>query len=312
MIHHLPSTAETVALGFWDARRKAVLRVASGDQVTVDTLSGELEELPLDESLILPEHRAVLTGAARGPGPHLLTGPIWIDGAEPGDVLEVRIIDVKLRQDWGWNLIEPLLGTLPEDFPTQRRLHIPIDRDRRLAHLPWGLELPLDPFFGNFGVAPPSNYGRITSIIPREHGGNMDNRSLTQGTTVYFPIFNEGALFSVGDGHAVQGDGEVCLTAIETSLTGTFELIVRKDIKISIPRAESPTHYISMGMHEDLDSAARIALREMIKWIVELSGLAAVDAYTLCSIAADMRISQLVDINKGAHCMLPKSVISLR
>jgi acetamidase/formamidase len=312
MIHHLPSTAETVALGFWDARRKAVLRVASGDQVTVDTLSGELEELPLDESLILPEHRAVLTGAARGPGPHLLTGPIWIDGAEPGDVLEVRIIDVKLRQDWGWNLIEPLLGTLPEDFPTQRRLHIPIDRDRRLAHLPWGLELPLDPFFGNFGVAPPSNYGRITSIIPREHGGNMDNRSLTQGTTVYFPIFNEGALFSVGDGHAVQGDGEVCLTAIETSLTGTFELIVRKDIKISIPRAESPTHYISMGMHEDLDSAARIALREMIKWIVELSGLVAVDAYTLCSIAADMRISQLVDINKGAHCMLPKSVISLR
>jgi acetamidase/formamidase len=312
MIHHLPSTAETVALGFWDARRKAVLRVASGDQVTVDTLSGELEELPLDESLILPEHRAVLTGAARGPGPHLLTGPIWIDGAEPGDVLEVRIIDVKLRQDWGWNLIEPLLGTLPEDFPTQRRLHIPIDRDRRVAHLPWGLELPLDPFFGNFGVAPPSNYGRITSIIPREHGGNMDNRSLTQGTTVYFPIFNEGALFSVGDGHAVQGDGEVCLTAIETSLTGTFELIVRKDIKISIPRAESPTHYISMGMHEDLDSAARIALREMIKWIVELSGLAAVDAYTLCSIAADMRISQLVDINKGAHCMLPKSVISLR
>ena len=312
MIHHLPATSETVALGFWDSRRKPVLHVASGDRVTIDTLSGDVDELPDDERQILPGHRDVLKGAERGGGPHLLTGPVWVDGAEPGDVLEVRIIDVQLRQDWGWNLVEPLLGTLPEDFPLHRLLHIPLDRDRRIARLPWGLELPLDPFFGNFGVAPPSHYGRITSIIPREHGGNMDNRSLTQGTTVYFSVFNEGALFSVGDGHAVQGDGEVCLTAIETSLTGTFELIVRKDLKLSLPRAESATHYISMGMHEDLDHAARIALREMIKWIVELSGLAAVDAYTLCSIAADMRITQLVDINKGVHCVLPKSVISLK
>jgi acetamidase/formamidase len=308
--HHLPATAETVAWGHWDAARPPVLRVESGDTVTIDTLSGEPEDLPADETLLLPEHRAVLGGATRGSGPHLLTGPIWVEGAEPGDVLEVRVKRVALRQDWGWNIIEPLLGTLPEDFPLQRRLHIPIDRAARTARLPWGLTLPLDPFFGNFGVAPPAAYGRITSIIPREHGGNMDNRALTEGCTVFFPVFNQGALFSAGDGHAVQGDGEVCLTAIETSLTGDFELIVRKDLKLSFPRAETPTHLVAMGMNEDLDDAARQALRHMIAWIVERIGLAAVDAYTLCSIAADLRVTQMVDLNKGVHCMLPKTALA--
>ncbi len=310
MAHHtLHSTPETVAWGSWDAARAPVLHVASGDTVTIDTLSGEPEDLPADAGLMLPEHRAVLAGVKRGPGPHLLTGPIWVEGAEPGDTLEVRILDVKLRQDWGWNIIEPLLGTLPEDFPLQRRLHIPIDRAQRTARLPWGLDWPLDPFFGNFGVAPPAHYGRITSIIPREHGGNMDNRALTQGATVYFPVFNRGALFSAGDGHAAQGDGEVCLTAIETSLTGTFQLIVRKDLHVAFPRAETGTHYIAMGMHEDLDDAARQALREMIRWIGEISGLPAMDAYTLCSIAADLHVTQMVDINKGVHCMLPKTAL---
>jgi acetamidase/formamidase len=308
--HHLPATAETVHWGYWDAARKPVLRVASGDTVTIDTLSGEPDDLPADESLVLPGHRAVLQGTPRGSGPHLLTGPIHVEGAVPGDVLEVRIHDIQLRQDWGWNLIAPLLGTLPEDFPVHRLLHIPLDRVKRTARLPWGLEWPLDPFFGNFGVAPPAHYGRITSIIPREHGGNIDNRALTQGCTVYFPVFNEGALFSAGDGHAVQGDGEVCLTAIETSLTGTFEFIVRKDLKVGFPRAETATHYIAMGMNDDLDDAARQALREMIRWITELSDLPAIDAYTLCSIAADLRVTQMVDVNKGVHCMLPKTALA--
>jgi len=180
---------------------------------------------------------------------------------------------------------------------------------KNTARLPWGTVLPLDPFFGNFGVAPPAHYGRITSIIPREFGGNMDNRALTQGATVYFPVFNRGALFSAGDGHALQGDGEVCLTAIETSMTGTFQFIVRKDLKVSFPRAETATHYVAMGMNEDLDNAARQALRNMIAWITELSDLPAVDAYTLCSLAADLRVTQMVDINKGVHCMLPKTAL---
>ena len=309
MHHHLPSTPETVAWGYWDAKRAPVLHIASGDTVTLDSLSGEPDDLPSHMAL-LPEHREVLAKTPRGSGPHLLTGPIHIEGAEPGDVLEVRILDVTLRQDWGWNSIEPLLGTLPDDFPISRRLHIPLDRVKNTALLPWGTELPLDPFFGNFGVAPPAHYGRITSIIPREFGGNMDNRSLTKGATVYFPVFNRGALFSAGDGHALQGDGEVCLTAIETSMTGTFEFIVRKDLKVAFPRAETATHYIAMGMNEDLDDAAKQALRHMIAWIVELTGLPAIDAYTLCSIAADLRITQMVDINKGVHCMLPKTALA--
>lgn len=305
--HTLRATPQTVHWGFWDAALPPVMHIASGDTVTIDTLSGEPDDLPADEALILPEHRAVLTGTRRGSGPHLLTGPIHVDGAEPGDTLEVKILDVQLRQDWGWNIIEPLLGTLPEDFPNRRRLHIPLDRKERTARLHWGQTLPLDPFFGNFGVAPPPQYGRITSIIPREFGGNIDNRALTQGATVYFPVFNRGALFSAGDGHALQGDGEVCLTAIETSLTGTFEFKVRKDLHVTFPRAETATHYVAMGLNEDLDDAARQALREMIRWIREMTGLAAEDAYTLCSIAADLRITQMVDVNKGVHCMLPKT-----
>jgi acetamidase/formamidase len=205
--------------------------------------------------------------------------------------------------------MKPGLGTLPDDFPEHRLLHIPLDRKTNTAKLPWGSEVPLAPFFGNFGVAPRPEYGRITSIVPREHGGNMDNKSLVRGATVYFPVFNEGALFSAGDGHAAQGDGEVCLTAIETSLTGTFELTVRKDLKIDFPEAESATQLITMGMNEDLDEAARQALRHMIALVCRRTGMRAEDAYTLCSIAGDLHVTQMVDVNKGVHCMLPKAVL---
>jgi len=167
----------------------------------------------------------------------------------------------------------------------------------------------LRPFFGNFGVAPSPELCQLTSVIPREFGGNMDNKEMIAGTTVYFPVFNEGALFSAGDGHAAQGDGEVCLTAIETSLSGTLELTVRKDIKLSMPRCETADSWISMGMDEDLDEAARQALREMIDLICEVSGLSRQDAYSLCSLAADLRVTQLVDVNKGIHCVLPKGVL---
>jgi acetamidase/formamidase len=308
--HHLPATADSVHWGYWDAARKPVLRIGSGDRVTIESISGEPEDLPPDGAGVRPAHREILERIERGPGPHLLTGPIWVEGAEPGDALEVQIEEVKLRESWGWNLILPLHGTLPEDFPKLRRIHVPIDTNAATARLPWGKELPLSPFFGNFGVAPPAQYGRITSIVPREHGGNMDNKELVAGTTVYFPVWNQGALFSAGDGHAIQGDGEVCLTAIETGLTGTFRLTVRKDLRITFPRAESATHYITMGMNEDLDDAARQALREMIAWIVELSDLSREDAYTLCSLTADLHVTQTVDVNKGIHCMLPKSALA--
>ncbi|MDA9487816.1 acetamidase/formamidase family protein [Bradyrhizobium sp. CCBAU 11361] len=305
----LRSTPGNVQWGLWDGRLKPVLRIASGDRVTIETLSGEPDDLP-DPSLgfdSVPGHAEVLASAFRGPGPHLLTGPVHIEGAEPGDVLEVRVLNIELRCNWGWNLQVPTLGTLPEDFPEFRRIHIPLDRVRNVAKLPWGQELPLSPFFGNFGVAPPPAWGRLSSKEPRAFGGNMDNKELGAGSTLYFPVFVPGALFSAGDGHALQGDGEVCLTAIEAALTGTFEFHVRRDLRLASPRAETASDWITMGFDEDLDDAAKAALRDMIALIRERSGLSAQDAYTLCSIAADLRVTQLVDGNKGIHCVLAKS-----
>ena len=307
--HELTSTPGNVHWGVFDAALPPVLRVRPGDRVTFHCLSGEPEDLPGEGFEVLAEHRAVHARTERGPGPHFMTGPVWVEGAAPGDVLEVRILDARLRQDWGWNLIEPGLGTLPEDFTAQRRLHIPLDRTRGVAHLPWGMELPLRPFFGVMGVAPPPAWGAITSVVPRAHGGNMDNKELVPGSTLWLPVFNEGALFSVGDGHAVQGDGEVCLTAIETCMSGSFELHLRKDLALELPRAETPTHHLTMAFDEDLDEAARRALREMIAFLRERLGLSAEDAYTLCSLAVDLRITQLVDGNKGVHAMLDKRLL---
>jgi len=313
MAHHeLSSTPDNVHWGYFEASLAPVLTIESGDTVAIDCLSGEPEDMPA-EGLgfeILPEHVAVHEQCERGPGPHFMTGPIAVAGALPGDVLEVRIHDVKPRLNWGWNIIKPLLGTLPEDFPEQRRLHIGIDLEAMVAKLPWGRDLPLRPFFGVMGVAPPPAWGRISSVQPRAHGGNMDNKELIAGTTLYLPVWNPGAQFSAGDGHGVQGDGEVCLTALETCMSGTLEFILRKDMSLTMPRAETPTHYLTMGMNEDLDDAARQALRDMIALIRERTNLGPEDAYTLCSLAADMRITQLVDGNKGVHTMLAKETIA--
>jgi acetamidase/formamidase len=266
--------------------------------------------MPTSGFELFAEHRDIHAKLKPRVGSHILTGPVYVEDAEVGDVLEVHIIDVQLRQDWGWNLVRPLLGTLPEDFPTERLLHIPIDRRSRTAVLPWGKQIQLRPFFGIHTVAPRPEYGAVSSIIPREFGGNMDNKEFVPGTTIFFPIWVPGALFSVGDGHAVQGDGEVCLTALETALSGTFELVLRKDIRLRLPRAETPSHYITMGFDPDLDIAAKVALREMITLIGEVADLAPVDAYSLCSLAADLRVTQLVDGNKGIHAMLQKELLS--
>ncbi|MBO0754579.1 MAG: acetamidase/formamidase family protein [Bradyrhizobiaceae bacterium] len=306
----IAATPQSVKWGFFDASTPAIAAVASGTEVLIETVSGEPAQIPVDPIYeILPEHRPIHEGAERGPGPHFLTGPVYVEGAHPGDVLAVDILDVTLRQNWGFNLIIPLLGTLPEDFPEFTMRHLPIDKNAGTVELPWGGKLMLSPFFGVMGVAPPPNWGRITSIIPRAHGGNMDNKELVAGTTVLYPVFNEGALFSVGDGHGVQGDGEVCITAVETALSGRFRLSVRKDLHLTAPRAETPTHYITMGFDEDLDDAVKQALRDMISWIGDLRGLSKTDAYTLCSLAADLHVTQTVNVAKGAHCLLPKVVL---
>ena len=309
--HELYSSPKTIHWGFFDASLLPVLSVDSGDRITFHCVSGEPEDMPADPSWVLPELREIHIQCQRSLGPHILTGPVWVNRARKGDTLEVKILKCTLRQDWGWNLIKPLMGTLPEDFPRLRRLHISLDRKAMMAELPWGGRLPLRPFFGVMGVAPPVASGRVPSFPPGEHGGNLDNKELVEGTTLYLPIWNEGALFSVGDGHAVQGDGEVCLTAIETALSGTFELILRKDLSLRFPMAETATHYITMGMAPDLDDAAKQALREMISLLRRIAGLSAEDAYSLCSLAVELHVTQLVDGNKGIHAMLAKDLVSV-
>jgi acetamidase/formamidase len=306
--HHLPTTPETVAWGFFDAARPAVLTIESGDTVSFETLpAGDLSELPPDASRIRADHRLLLDKAVRGPGPHPVNGPVYVSGAKPGDVLQVDILDIKPNQDWGFCAIQPLVGTLPDEFTDYETIIVDIDAKENLASLPWGTQLPLEPFFGIMAVAPPPAWGRQTTIVPRSFGGNMDNKALVAGTTLYLPVFNEGALFSVGDGHGLQGDGEVCITALETGLTGTFRLTVRKDLYLKGPFAESPTHLISIGLDEDLDDAAKQAVREMVRELCQRTNLSRNQAYMLCSLAGDLKVTQLVDVNKGVHMMLPKS-----
>jgi acetamidase/formamidase len=308
--HYLHASPQTCRWGYFDAKVPAVLAIADGDEVTIDTVTAGPEVLPPAGMFhVPPELYAIHDQCERMVPGHILTGPVAVAGAEPGDVLEVRILDVQLRQDWGYNLIKPLSGTLPDDFPDTRLMHIPLDKKRNVGTMPWGVELPLSPFFGVMGVAPPPSWGRITSLVPRAMGGNLDNKELLPGATLFLPVFVPGGLFSCGDGHGLQGDGEVCVTAIETALQGRFSFHVRKDLRFTDPRAETPTHYMTMGMDPDLDQCAVKALRDMIVLLGEVRGLSRQDAYTLCSLAADLRVTQTVNGSKGIHCMIAKTAV---
>jgi acetamidase/formamidase len=307
--HTLDPTPQTVHWGHFDAAIPAVLQVDSGDTVVIDTYSGGYLEVA-DPSVFRPAHRLIADTVPQIMGPHILTGPVYVRGAEPGDTLEVRVLDIELTTDWGWNVIRPLRGALPEDFPYLSRRVIPIDRKAGVARLPWGVDVPLQPFFGIIGVAPPPVYGRVSSIEPREYGGNIDCKEFIAGTSLFLPVFVPGAHVSVGDGHAVQGDGEVCLTALETCLKGRFQFIVHKKT-LNFPRAITPTHYITLGMDVDLDDAAKQALRHMITWLTEIKGWSAEEAYVFCSLACDLHVTQLVDGNKGIHAMVSRKVLGL-
>jgi acetamidase/formamidase len=305
--HTIPATPENMVLGYLDATTPPVLHVQSGDTVTLSSFpAGGMESLP-DMSRVPADYLTALKTLPAGPGPHFITGPIHVAGAMPGDTLQVDIIDAKPTMDWGFVAILPLLGTLPDEFTDYETIHPRIDRDRNVCLLPWGTELPLDPFFGIIGVAPPKAWGRCGSPVPRAFGGNMDNKELKPGTTLYLPVFNEGALFMAGDGHGVQGDGEVCITALETGLSGTFRLTVRRDMKLDFPFAENATHLMSIGLNEDLDDAAAQAVREMVKHVCLRTNLSRNQAYMLCSLIGDLRVTQTVDGNKGVHMMLAKA-----
>ena len=308
--HQIPPTPEAMTWGYLEAARPPVLQVASGDTVTLHSFpAGGPEILPADRQLVDADYLRALETLPQGPGPHFITGPVSVEGAEPGDALQVDILDVSIRQDWGFVAILPLVGTLPDEFTDYEVAHALIDHRRKVAVLPWGTELPLAPFFGIMATAPPPAWGRVGSPVPRAFGGNLDNRELRPGTTLYLPVFNAGALFYAGDGHAVQGDGEVCITALETGVTGTFRLTVRKDMRLRWPFAETATHLMSIGLDEDLDDAVRQAVREMVAHICARSDLTRNQAYMLCSLAGQLRVTQVVDGNKGIHMLFPKACL---
>ena len=304
--HRVEAGPDTVHWGYFDAALPPVLTVDSGDTVTVSTVSGGRDMMP-GSPLKVPAALAAVQAAhtPKLPG-HMCTGPVAVRGARAGQVLEVRIKAIELHYDWGYTYSAPLKGALPDDFTEMHLMHIPLHKERMTGRLPWGLELPLRPFFGVMAVAPPAPWGAVSTLPPRRNGGNLDNKELIAGTTLYLPIHADGALFSVGDGHGVQGDGEVCVTAIETGLIGTFELHLRDDMELVWPTAETSTHVMTMAFDPDLDDCVVIALRDMIDLIVARTGLAKAEAYALCSLAADLRITQVVNGNKGVHVMLEK------
>jgi acetamidase/formamidase len=312
--HRLEATPATVAYGYYWSEAPPVLRIDSGDIIDVDTLLTNtptgLAKAGVPDDKIQASLKAIVsevTGERRGPGGHILTGPVYVEGAEPGDVLEVKILSIELPLDYGYNGCS---GYLPENCETGVPSKIiPLDRKKMTAEFLPGIVIPLKPFYGSIGIAPDPAMGRLSSNPPGRHAGNLDNRELVAGSTLYIPVFARGALFEIGDGHVAQGDGEVDQTAIETSLRGRLQLTVRKDMKLKWPRAETATDYISMATDPDLIIATKTAIQEMIDFLVSEKKLTRHQAYQLVSIAGNVAITQLVDKpNVGVHVKLPKSI----
>lgn len=312
--HRLEATPETVAYGYYWSEAKPVLRIASGDIIDVDTLLASTPTA-LGRAGVPPEKiqeslKAIttqVTGDRRGPGGHILTGPVYVEGAEPGDALEVKILAIDFAIDYGYNGCS---GFVPENCDKAGGTKIiPLDKKTMTAEFLPGIVIPLRPFYGSMGVAPAPELGRVSSVPPGRHAGNIDNRELVTGSTLYIPVFVPGALFELGDGHAAQGDGEVDQTAIETSLRGRLQLTVRKGMKLAWPRAETPTDYIAMATDPDLKIATSTAIQEMVNFLVAAKGLTAHQAYQLTSIAGNVAITQLVDKpNLGVHVRMPKNI----
>jgi acetamidase/formamidase len=313
-VHQLPATPTTVAYGYYWSEAKPAIRVKSGDIVEVETMLTNtpqgLERIGVKPEDIPQNLRDIVredTGSLKGPGGHILTGPIYIEGADSGDVLEVRIQSITLPIAYGYNGCSGFVRELCE---TRTATLIQMDRVKMTAEVAPGIVVPLRPFFGSMGVAPAAALGRVSSNPPSHHAGNLDNHELVAGTTLYIPVFVKGALLEVGDGHAAQGDGEVDQTAIETNLKGRIQLVVRKDMKLDWPRGETPTHWITMGTDTSLVVATKTAITEMVKFLQETKGITQKQAYQAASMAADLRITQLVDGNVGVHMMIAKSYLS--
>ena len=308
MKHYLEANHKTVHWGFLSAEINPVLNINSGDEVEITSVSGPPEvtknsPYKVKESL-LEIHEKSVRGTLQGG--HICTGPIEVHGSKTGDVVEIEILSIELDSDWAYTGVAPLKGALPDDFNARQMSYLEIDRARKIAKTPWNMEVDLDPFFGLIATAPPMEWGKLSTVPPRQNGGNMDNKELKVGTTLYLPVFEKGAMVSIGDGHGTQGDGEICTAAVEMDMCGKFKITNRTDMEITWPIAENNDYFITMAFDPDLDECVKITTREMINFLSEFCGLTRADAYTLLSYVGDLRITQVVNGNKGVHLMIPK------
>lgn len=311
-VHELKASPSTTHISFFDAALEPVLRIDSGDAVRLETATGNprwFENAGVPRDQIPSELYAVYEGYdSSGRGDHTLNGPIFVNGAEPGDVVEIRILSVDVRLPIAGQGIGSRL--FPGEIDANvSRVHW-IDLVNRTVEFAPGVVVPIKPFWGVIGVAPPPEMGRVASGAPNVFGGNLDNRDLGPGSILYLPVHNPGALLSVGDGHAVQGYGEISGSAVETSLSGEIQVFLHTDQELEWPRAETPTHYMTMGLDADLDEAARLAAADMIDFLVETKGISRETAILLCSVAMDMVVTQVVDGTKGIHAMIAKDVFT--
>jgi acetamidase/formamidase len=317
----LRSTPGTILWGYLAANLSPALTVKSGQIVEIEALSHQglttsknpeafFAAYGIASSEVLPDAKTIYAEVKRpkGASVHLLTGPIYVEGAEPGDTLEVRVLDIKFRVPYGVNNTGPGKGVLPALLKEPSAKLIRIDLERRVALFSSDIEIPLNPFMGIMAVSPPKSLGMVSSTPPGAWGGNMDLKILGIGSTLYLPVFNPGGQFFTGDGHAVQGDGEVDGGAIEISLKPTLQFIVHKGKALKLPRAETTTDYITTGLSVDLNEATRIAVQEAVDFLSAEKGLSAADAYALASLAVDLGIGEAVDVVNLVYAKIPKSI----
>ena len=330
--HLVKSTPENVIWGkLFTSDDEPILQVKSGDVVTIETISHEgilpdqgdtvefFTKAGIAEADILPDQLAVKEQIERtAPGPHVITGPIYIEGAEPGDVLEIKTVGIDYRVPYGVISNRHAKGSLPDEYPLNNAdiytKVIPLNTEQgigvfRPANGRPNIDLPLKPFMGIMGVAPANPEEAVNSVPPGNYGGNIDIKRLTAGSSLYLPVQVSGALFYSGDPHCAQGNGEVALTAIECSLTPTFQLIVHKNKKLESPVGETADAWLAIGLDEDLDEAMKKAVRESLRIMNEEYGLTKQDALLFGSAAIDYEVSQVVDIVKGVHGVIPKNIL---
>jgi len=316
-VHVVESNDKTVHLGVFDTTLPPILKIDSGDSISFpNTWSHFLNQL---QPGVPVDTLAKLRTSNPGRGPHSIIGPIAVNHAEPGDVLEVRY--QRLRPfNWGVVFNNPgSLGTglLAADFPQGQVKYLNLDLQNMGAEFAPNIRVPLKPFQGTLGVAPPDGYfpplspGITSSVPPGPHAGNVDLSELAEGSTLFIPVWKPEALIYTGDSHAVQGDGEICLTALETRMQEMrIQVILHKQKNFSWPVAETPTHWITLGLDKDLNVAMTLAARNAINFLSTRAKLTQLDAYALCSIAVSFRVTQVVDIVRGVHALIPKSLFA--